>query len=293
LGRHITSCVIALSQAKSQTMITEMTKRQMMRRAKIPKLAPDCAHRAVRVQAAVLMALLIPGAAIASFLLASTAQASVPQMAALVTAAVAMIGGAIIWSGLRAVFYPHDRLGLCNMVTMTRGAGIAVLAGLVVTPSALVSLPWMGWLLVAVASLTLALDGVDGWAARRSGLGSRFGARLDVETDVAFAIVLALLAWQADKVGVWFLALGALRPAFLLAGSVWPALLAPLPPALWRKTMAALQMSIQVALLAPIIVPPLSQWLGAGLLAAMLASFAVDVAGQIRRDRLRRSGAAA
>jgi phosphatidylglycerophosphate synthase len=273
-------------------MIKQMTKWQMMRRAKNPRLVSGCAHKAVRVQAAVLLGLLIPAAAAASFLLADFAQASLPHLAALVTAAVAMIGGAIIWSGLRAVFYPHDRLGLCNMVTMTRGAGIAVLAGLVVTPSALVTLPWMGWLLVAVASLTLALDGVDGWAARRSGLGSRFGARLDVETDVAFAIVLALLAWQADKVGVWFLALGALRPAYLLAGSIWPALLAPLPPALWRKTMAALQMSIQVALLAPIVMPPLSEWMGAALLSAMLASFAVDVVGQFRRDRVRRSGAA-
>ncbi len=274
-------------------MIKQMTKQQITRHAKTPNLAPDCAHRAVRMQAALLLALLIPGAAIASFLLARTAQANLPLLAAFVTAAVAMIGGAIIWSGLRAVFYPHDRLGLCNMITMTRGAGIAVLAGLVVTPSALVSLPWMGWLLVAVASLTLVLDGVDGWAARRSGLGSRFGARLDVETDVAFAIVLALLAWQADKVGVWFLALGALRPAYLLAGSIWPALHAPLPPALWRKTMAALQMSVQVALLAPIVVTPVSTWMGAALLSAMVLSFGIDVAGQFRRERARKSGAVA
>lgn len=254
-----------------------------------PSPKAESAHRAVRVQAALLLGVLIPVSALASFVLARSAQVNVPLFAAFVTAAVAIIGGAIIWSGLRAVFYPHDRLGLCNIVTITRGAGIAVLAGLVVTPSAMVSLPWMGWLLVAVASLTLVLDGVDGWAARRSGLGSRFGARLDVETDVAFAIVLALLAWQGDKVGVWFLGLGLLRPAYLLAGSVWPALHAPLPPAMWRKSMAALQMSVQVALLAPIVVPPVSIWMGAALLGAMLASFTIDVAGQFRRDHQRRN----
>jgi phosphatidylglycerophosphate synthase len=264
-------------------MIKEMANVQFTAMAKTQDMAGKLAHPAVRAQAALVLALLIPAAAAGSFLLARTAQATVPVLAAVVTAAICVVGGAIIWSGLRMVFFPHDRLGLCNMITMARGAGIAVLAGLAVTPSALEALPWISWLLVAVAALTLGLDGVDGWAARRSGLGSRFGARLDVETDVAFAIVVALLAWQSDKVGAWFLLLGALRPAYLLAGMIWPALQAPLPPAFWRKFMAAMQMTIQVALLAPVIVAPVSTLLGLVLLAAMAASFAVDILGQFRR----------
>lgn len=247
------------------------------------RTAPPALPRKARAQAAALLALLVPAATLFSFALAEASGSPVSGRAAVLTLLVCVAGGALALRGLTPAYYPHTRLGLCNVITLTRAAGIAVLAGLVVTPTALTSPTVLEWGLVILAGAVLTLDLVDGWAARRSGLRSDFGARFDVETDVAFAVVLALLAWQADKVGVWFLALGALRPAFLLARALWPWLGASLPDAMWRKTVAATQMIAQVALLAPVITPPFSTLLGAAVLGGVVASFIYDITGLYRR----------
>ena len=228
----------------------------------------------------------------ASYALALSGGAAQPLLPALMTLALCLVGGAFILRGLGSDSYPHAALGLCNVVTMTRGAGIAVLAGLIAAPQALAEGGGFGWGVLALAVVVLALDGLDGWLARRSGLRSRFGARFDVEADVIFALVMAALAVSAGKVGLWFLALGMLRPAFLLAGLLWPVLRAPLPDQRWRKVMAALQMSAQVALLAPLIAPPLSVVLGAGILGAMVLSFLVDIRWLIRHGTAPRRAAA-
>jgi phosphatidylglycerophosphate synthase len=239
--------------------------------------------RRAQAHATWLLAALIPGATAISFVLAEGDGATLPVAAAMLTLSVGLVGGWFVRLGLSAAHYPHDRLGLCNIVTLTRGAGITVLAGLTLAPQTLQGPNALGWALVALAAGVLALDLVDGWAARRSGLKSDFGARFDVETDVLFAIVLAVLAWQAGKVGVWFLLLGVLRPAFLLVLTIWPRLRQPLPEAMWRKTVAAAQMTAQVALMAPILAPPLSPALGAAILAGVALSFAVDLQWLIRR----------
>lgn len=239
------------------------------------------AQRSALALWAVLSVLAVAGSAA---LVAAGGGAASAAGAALITFGACATGGWAILRGLGSGAYPHDRLGLCNGVTMARGAGVAVLAGLVVAPGALAGGGGFGWAVVALAATVLALDGLDGWLARRSGLRSAFGARFDVEADVIFAVVMAALAWQAGKVGAWFLLIGGLRPAFLLAGMLWPALRAPLPEARWRKVMAALQMTVQVVLLAPVLVPPLSGAVGGAILAAMLLSFAVDIRW-LRRNR--------
>lgn len=216
----------------------------------------------------------------ASYLLAVFQGADAPQYAALATLAICVAGSFLVLHGL-SVAYPYARLGLCNILTMTRAAGIAVMAGLLVVGSGAPP----DWSLVLLAGGVLAIDALDGWAARRSGLSSAFGARFDVEADVAFAVVMAALAWQTGKVGPWFLALGALRPTFLLARAAWPRLRGDLPDAMWRKSVAALQMTVQVLLLAPVIVPPVSQVIGAALFAAVVVSFAVDIRWLLTRPR--------
>ena len=238
---------------------------------------PVVIARRVRLQAGGVMVVLAALATSGSLVLAQAGGAPTPWLAAMVTLGLCLSAGGAVMTGLIGGHYPHARLGLCNVLTLTRGAGTAVLAGLLVVPEALTGPAALGWVLVVLAGSVLVLDAADGWAARRSGLKSRFGARMDVEADVAFAIVLAALAWQSGKVGVWFLALGGLRPAFLLAALVWPRLGAPLPDAMWRKTVAAVQMTVQVVLVAPVVVPPVSTALGAALLAGVVMSFAVDI----------------
>lgn len=250
-------------------------------------------QRRVLGQATLLLALLIPAASLGSLALAANSGASAPALPALMTLAICIPGGALVLRGLAPGRYPHARLGLCNAITLSRAAGVAVLAGLIAAPGALSGPSALGWALVALSGLVLTLDLADGWAARRSGLKSSFGARFDVETDVAFAIVLSVLAWQAGKAGVWFLALGGLRPAFLTAGLVWPWLGGALPDAMWRKTVAALQMIAQVALLAPVVTPPASGLLAALVLAGVTLSFAVDIRALHARRTAQPPGAGA
>ena len=66
--------------------------------------------------------------------------------------------------------------------------------------------PAIAGTVLAIGIPALALDGVDGWLARRSRMASDFGARFDMETDAALLLILCALAWQLDKAGAWILA---------------------------------------------------------------------------------------
>jgi phosphatidylglycerophosphate synthase len=186
--------------------------------------------------------------------------------------AVALAGLALALHGLTPASHPHDRLGAGNVLTLLRGAGVAAMAGV-----ALAGVAGPDWALVALAAGLVALDGIDGRAARASGTQSDFGARLDVETDVALAAVLAVLAWQAGQAGVWFLLLPLFRPAWLLAGRLAPWIAAPLPPRARRKWVAGAQYAGQVALLAPALAPAQAAVLAAGIVAVVAWSFALDL----------------
>lgn len=245
-----------------------------------PNPLPHRRQRGVLMQALAIVAALMPVAMGVSYGLATAEGAAKPELSALLSGSLVAFGAAIVLWGLRVEFYPHDRFGLANAITLARGAGIAALAGLVVAP-----LEGTGWTIPILAAALLALDGVDGRVARKSGLQSRFGARFDMEADVAFALVLALLAWQAEKVGGWFLLLGLLRPIYLGAAWLWPVLDTPLPPSRRRKTAAGLQMAGQVLVLMPVLQAPLSAVVAGVLLAGMILSFAVDIRWQLRQGR--------
>jgi phosphatidylglycerophosphate synthase len=118
---------------------------------------------------------------------------------------------------------------------------------------------------------------VDGWLARRSSLSSAFGARFDMETDALLILVLSALAWRWDRAGVWVLACGLMRYAFVAAAWVWPWLARPLPPSVRRKFVAVVQMVGLAIVVAPIVRPPLGAWLAGATLAVLVWSFAVDV----------------
>lgn len=171
--------------------------------------------------------------------------------------------------------YPHVALGLCNTVTYFRATLVCLLAVPLFAPAALAD-PAFAWATLALAAFALALDGVDGWLARRSGLVSAFGARFDVETDALLALILALLAWQAGKVGAWVLMLGVLRYGFVGLGLVLPFLRAPLPERFRRKAVCVVQLTALIVLLAPPLTASLSQGLAAVALALLLWSFAAD-----------------
>jgi phosphatidylglycerophosphate synthase len=128
----------------------------------------------------------------------------------------------------------------------------------------------------------LLLDGADGWAARREGLASAFGARFDMEVD-AFAIaVLAITVVRAQASLYWVLAIGAMRYVYLAAGLALPLLRWPLPPRPMaerrRKTIAVVQTVALLAALLPATSPRWASAVCAAALALLTYSFAADVA---------------
>jgi phosphatidylglycerophosphate synthase len=179
--------------------------------------------------------------------------------------------------------YPHDRLGSCNTVTLLRAALASAVAAPLAVPGLLAGAPGLAWAVLAVAALALTLDGVDGWLARRSGLSSEFGARFDMEVDSALALILACLALAHGKAGLWVLALGAMRYAWLAAGLVLPWMQGALPQRFRRKAVCVVQIAVLIALVAPVIQPPVSTVLGLAATALLAWSFAVDLSWLARR----------
>lgn len=188
----------------------------------------------------------------------------------------------LIFAGL-AAHAPHRRFGPANTVTLARIVLICLLAALMGTAAPDEDCLW---LIAGFATLALALDGVDGWAARRSGLASRFGARFDMEADAFFLLVLSVLAWQWDKVGAWVLLIGAMRYLYVLAGVAWPWLRAPVPDSTARKAVCVIQILALIACLAPPVPHPLTAVLAAGALALLGWSFGRDVVWLWRQRRV-------
>ncbi|MES1170531.1 MAG: CDP-alcohol phosphatidyltransferase family protein [Leifsonia sp.] len=165
-----------------------------------------------------------------------------------------------------------DRFGAGNAVTATRSALIGVVAALVATS---LTEPIPPLLLAALVAPALALDAVDGWAARRTGTVTPLGARFDMEAD-AF-LILVLSVYDVRIVGAWVLAIGLMRYAFVAAGWLFPWLRATVPFRYWRKVVAA-ACGITLAAIATGVLPsPVDVVVGVTALALLVESFGRDV----------------
>ncbi|SES34750.1 CDP-alcohol phosphatidyltransferase [Tranquillimonas rosea] len=234
--------------------------------------APPLARfAAVAVLHAALLVALAQALAAAFPVLAPGMPLALSLHVALSAAAFVLMARTAEWS------FPHPRLGLCNVVTHLRGALTAALAMPMVAPGVLVTNDALAWTWVALAALVLSLDGIDGLLARRAGLVSRYGARFDVEVDSLLALVLAVLAWESGKAGALVLLLGLGRYAFVAAGAVAPWLAAPLPERASRKAVCVVQIGTLVALMAPVVTPPVSTALAAAVAVLLTWSFAIDI----------------
>ncbi len=164
------------------------------------------------------------------------------------------------------------RFGAANAVTLVRAVLVCFLAGYIGGTVA----PGDAWSIVAIAGLGLALDGVDGWLARRFGLGSEFGAVFDQETDAALILVLCVLAAQTGKVGWWILASGALRYLWIGAGFRLAWMRRPLPFSQRRRVICVIQVGALIVALIPLTPIGVSTPIAAASLVLLLASFATD-----------------
>ena len=137
-----------------------------------------------------------------------------------------------------------ESFGPADLVTLTR-------ATLSCGVAALVAASFVGHaatgILVAIATVALVLDAVDGRVARVTGTVSTFGARLDGEADAFLMLVLSMYVGgsavaHSAGVGVMavgVLAMGAARYLFAMAGWVLTWMRASLPPRYWRKVVTA------------------------------------------------------
>jgi phosphatidylglycerophosphate synthase len=246
-----------------------------IRLASLPSSSPALIREAHAVFA---RAFGIAGTA-ASLLVFTGAVRALPAMAGLM-----LFAGFLVAVGRQlAAHHPFPRLGAANRITLIRAGSACLIASRALDSAPLGSIE--RWVLAALAGIALLLDGADGWAARRQGLASAFGARFDMETD-AFAIaVLAVAVVRAATVPCWVLAIGAMRYVLLVAGCLFPVLRAPLPACAFadrrRKTIAVVQSLALIAALPPATPTDWAAAACAFALGLLVYSFAADIAMQL------------
>ncbi|MBD3940289.1 CDP-alcohol phosphatidyltransferase family protein [Microbacterium sp. NEAU-LLC] len=173
------------------------------------------------------------------------------------------------------------RFGAANAVTATRSALVGVATALVV--ASVVGEASRAPLLVTIVAVALALDGVDGWVARRTGTVSELGARFDMEVDAFLLLVLSV--YDVQFVGWWVLAIGLMRYAFVAAAWLLPFLGRTLPHRYWRKVVTAV-CGIALTTVAAQLLPPFANVLvAAAALALLLESFGRDIIWLVRMNR--------
>lgn len=155
---------------------------------------------------------------------------------------------------LAAALYrsPRGRLGPADVVTLARSTLVGSVTAVVATH--LVDRPVDNAVVVSIATVALLLDAVDGRVARVTATVSPLGARFDMEVDAFLLAVLSV--YVAPSLGLWVLAIGGMRYAFVAAGWVLPWLRRPVTPTLVGKTVAAIQgitlVTVSSGILAPL-----------------------------------------
>jgi phosphatidylglycerophosphate synthase len=173
--------------------------------------------------------------------------------------------------------HPFERLGHANLVTAFRACLVSLLGAGIFCYDDLASDRVVLFALVALVLFTLALDGVDGYLARRYRQESEFGARFDMEIDALMILILSGAAALLDKAGWWVVLIGLMRYVFLAGGWLYPRLEGELFPSFRRKLICVFQITALCLLLVPFVVPPVSTGIAILALALLTYSFAVDI----------------
>jgi phosphatidylglycerophosphate synthase len=203
-----------------------------------------------------------------------------------VGASCAVIANVALARGLSR--YRVARLGPADWVTLVR-ATLAFGIAAVIAASWAQPAPVM--MLVCLSALALVLDAVDGWVARRTQTAATLGARFDGEVDAFLIMILSV--YVARSVGVWVLAIGAARYAFLVAGWPLPWMRRSLPSRYWRKVVTATQGIVLTVAIADILPRAITEAAVVVALTLLAESFGRDVWWLWRRRRDTHNAAAA
>lgn len=111
-----------------------------------------------------------------------------------------------IHSSFLATFSPWG--GVANLITLFRFLMVLALPVLDVI---------FGNMPVLVAGIVIvALDGVDGFAARKTNTVTKFGSHLDMETDALYIFTLTFMHWLNDITGFWLVLAGIIKYLYIL-----------------------------------------------------------------------------
>ena len=194
---------------------------------------------------------------------------------------------AVLYAGLALLVWrrlpdssPGAGIGPANRITLLRAGLVLPLLVMAFMAGTLSARGY--WWVGALAAVVLVLDALDGRVARRTGSGSAFGARFDMEVDALLLLALSGLLWGSGKTGAWVLLIGLLRYLFVVAGLAWPALRGELPPSLRRKVVCAAQGVVLLVCVAPVTSHRWAAPFAALALALLAYSFLVDIAWLMR-----------
>jgi phosphatidylglycerophosphate synthase len=151
----------------------------------------------------------------------------------------------------RGRWTPSGIFGPANMVTMVR---LAMVAGL----CTMGFLEGLGPASALLVFTIFALDGLDGWLAKRTRQAGVFGAAFDMECDALLVLVGTLLLYLRGRLGVYILIPGFLRYVYSLGVACLPGGGAEPPPSrLGRYAFSVFAISMMVSLwpIEPIHVP--------------------------------------
>lgn len=174
-----------------------------------------------------------------------------------------------------------SRLTPADRITLGRGGIVILIAALALTSAAGGGSPRTWWV-AGLAALVWALDGLDGYVARRTGTVSDRGALLDSGVDGSLVLVMTCVL---APVAPWALVGGLLYPAFLL-GQLWrPAWRRTLPHSA-RGRLAGGTFTGTVVIASAPLWPDWAVHLAVGLAVAVVAwSFSVDIRWLERQER--------
>jgi phosphatidylglycerophosphate synthase len=159
---------------------------------------------------------------------------------------------------------PGGAFGLGNGVTALRFV-VASSVGLV--PDAVPT-----WVLGLVVFGVFALDGLDGWVAKRRGETSEFGAHFDMETDAYFVLLIGIELMTRGRYGAWVLSAGLLRYVYLLTLALVPARRGGIPRyAFGRHAFTGLMLALTLGMVLGEPFGTIVTLVGCGLVAASFA----------------------
>ena len=167
-------------------------------------------------------------------------------------------------------FMRRDPWTLADHITITRLGLIIIFCATALTA------PGFNWPATAVGAVALALDGIDGVAARHIGTTAA-GAVFDESVDALFILLLGL--GLIPLWGLWTILPGGLYYLYRAIALLRPAWRRQLPPSGFRKVVAAAQGILLLSAGSP--VAQEYWWFGIGCvglaLAALTLSFGRDV----------------